>query len=172
MKPVYQTLDPGQFRATGNGDCLRACIASLLELPLAAVPHFMETAERARVWPDALAEWLSGRGLELEIIAPSPDLHETMHYMRRHHPGEHYILLGRTGPDFGHVVVCLDDSIVHDPAPHVPRGVVSLKGPLPSGRYGVLMIRPKAARLKREAAQRDRLLIALQMSRPAQTASL
>lgn len=57
MIPVYQTNHPGRFGPTDNGDCFRACVASLLALPLKAVPHLMETAEKARTWPIA---WRSG----------------------------------------------------------------------------------------------------------------
>lgn len=37
MVPVYQ-----EVLNDGNGDCLRAAIASLLEVPLSAVPNFMD----------------------------------------------------------------------------------------------------------------------------------
>ena len=116
MIPVYQTNDPGRFGPTDNGDCLRACLASLLELPLKAVPHFMETAEKARTWPIALAKWLHGRGLDLDVLHPPGDVPAVLKYMAAHHPSEHYMLLGRSGPDFGHVVIGKGGKIVHDPS--------------------------------------------------------
>ena len=39
MQPVMQTVLHGDGKA---GNCVQACVASLLELPLSAVPHFFE----------------------------------------------------------------------------------------------------------------------------------
>lgn len=59
MTPVKQTIlhDPenGKF-----GDCFRACIASLLELPITAVPHFCDQYNPS--WFRELNEWLAPRG--------------------------------------------------------------------------------------------------------------
>lgn len=47
MIPVTQTIFADPLRGDGHnadgepGDCLRACVASILELPLSAVPNFV-----------------------------------------------------------------------------------------------------------------------------------
>ena len=161
MKPVYQAIDRPGFHATGNGDCLRACVASLLELPLEDVPHFMETPESAREWPQALTAWLHGRGRVLETLALPGDLEAALAYMAAHHPREHYILAGRAGPDFGHVIIGLGGRIVHDPSPRVSDRGVSQLGPLPCGLYAAMMIRNGRVSFARAANQRERLLLAL-----------
>jgi hypothetical protein len=43
------------------GDCMRACVASLFELPLLEVPHFVEHENWWQLW----AEWLAARNLRL-----------------------------------------------------------------------------------------------------------
>lgn len=67
MKPVDQ--------ATAS-DCLRACIASVFELPLDEVPYFghaEEGTKRAGIEQDSdLREWLAERGLELQHVT-NPD---------------------------------------------------------------------------------------------------
>jgi hypothetical protein len=60
MKPVYQTIvDPGR------GDCWRACIASILELPIEEVPNFVaEFADNPEITHYELcSNWLRERGL-------------------------------------------------------------------------------------------------------------
>lgn len=47
MKPVYQDKYPVEGKL-GNGNCLSACVASILEVPLDEVPHF--TAEGNKDW--------------------------------------------------------------------------------------------------------------------------
>jgi len=44
-----------------RGDCMRACVASLWELPLAEVPHFVES----ETWHSDWMGWLNERGLAL-----------------------------------------------------------------------------------------------------------
>jgi len=53
MKPVDQTIVADKI-----GDCLRACVCSLLELPIEAVPNFAECG-----FFDGLDKWLDERGL-------------------------------------------------------------------------------------------------------------
>lgn len=71
MKPVYQTQF-GSGRSDDDrplGNCFTACIASLLELPIAQVPHFYEEHPWVRDDEDCNAagwakvlEWLHGVG--------------------------------------------------------------------------------------------------------------
>lgn len=59
MTPTKQTIlhDPanGQF-----GDCFRACIASLLDLPITAVPHVCDAKpDGDTTWYVEISEWLA-----------------------------------------------------------------------------------------------------------------
>jgi len=96
--PVDQT----RFGSPG-GNCLAACVASLLELPLADVPQLGPTT-----WLDDLGAWLLKRGLYpicFKIDAPW-------------RPTGLYILAGKSPRgDFLHAVVARGDEVVHDPHP-------------------------------------------------------
>ncbi|MBD3674365.1 MAG: hypothetical protein HUJ26_12645 [Planctomycetaceae bacterium] len=59
MTPVYQTVID-----QGSGDCERAAIASLLDLPLSEVPNFREGLNPGDATPSIREEWLRGRGLK------------------------------------------------------------------------------------------------------------
>lgn len=63
MKPVTQTILPSD---TGSpiGDCFRACIATIFELPIEQVPHFCEHEN----WYEHLDEWLYNKGLSHVLI--------------------------------------------------------------------------------------------------------
>jgi len=45
------------------GDCLRACIASLLEMPTANVPHFVHDGCEPAITYQRVREWLADRKL-------------------------------------------------------------------------------------------------------------
>lgn len=57
MKPVEQTIPTAP-----RGDCFRACIASILELPIEWCPNPHDPEEH---WWDAWNTWLRDRGFEL-----------------------------------------------------------------------------------------------------------
>jgi hypothetical protein len=62
VKPVHQLIID-----QGRGDCWRACIASILELPIEEVPNFRET-EKTNF--RAIEEWFQARGLALLNLYP------------------------------------------------------------------------------------------------------
>jgi len=55
MIPVFQSIHD-----KGKGDCLRACVASLLELEIEQVPHFI----RYENWHAAFCYFLAGFGIQ------------------------------------------------------------------------------------------------------------
>lgn len=96
MKPVNQTRDG----ATGN--CLQACIASLLDLPLDAVPDFGTAAGQ---WL-RFARYMNQHGLQPVDVTPVA------------HPYNAYYLVTGTSPrGVNHACVALNGRIVHDPHP-------------------------------------------------------
>jgi hypothetical protein len=97
MKRVDQTTYGPTY-----GNCISACVASLLEVPIGAVPLFVDENWRTRfIW------WLAARGLAaMEISAASP-------------PSGFSIAFGPSTrlADRGHACVALDGVVVHDPHP-------------------------------------------------------
>lgn len=102
MKPVMQVE---------HDDCVRAVVASLLELPLVDVPHFTRLGPH---WWEHMTCWLHAHGVALMAVEPD-DLR----------PGEHYYVSGPSpsgyiGPgvflhDGLHAVVYRDERLAHDP---------------------------------------------------------
>lgn len=98
MRPVDQTI-----LQIGHGNCLAACLASILELPCDDVPPVSHS-------PEQIA-WLRDRGFEL-LRVPS-DAFEV-----RRLPEVPYVMtaLSPRAPTF-HAVVCRGGEIVWDPHP-------------------------------------------------------
>ena len=65
MKPVDQIHTDLPGTGAPPGDCLRACVASVLELEPYQVPHFVELSMKISGynWPVELAAWLAKRDL-------------------------------------------------------------------------------------------------------------
>jgi hypothetical protein len=99
MKPIDQTTfgDPG-------GNCFSACVASLLELPIEAVPYFMADDD----WYSSFQRWLAARGLYALTfsLTTTSSLKEA----------GFYILGGRCSRG-SHAVVARGTEIAHDPHP-------------------------------------------------------
>ena len=116
MTPVHCQLkhDPEEGI---YGDCVRACIASLLDLLPDAVPHFFhdncsgETAQRR------IETFLADCGLVPFWAGFSGEmpLFDVMQYMHVANPNVYYMLYGSTR--YGsHVVICRGMETMHDPA--------------------------------------------------------
>lgn len=93
------------------GDCFSACVASLLEIPLADVPVWSGSPDHAEgTWMHAVNDWLRLRGYCLVVFkdenlgAPAP---ECFHIASGPSPG-------RTD-GLTHAVVAYGDRIIHDP---------------------------------------------------------
>ena len=106
MIPVYQT-DFG----CGRGNCLQACIASILELPLEDVPHFSLEEE----WREARDNFL--KQFDLYMIEVDA---EACRKIGHHLYGYHIIAGPAPGQPYDglwHAVVGYNGEIVHDPHP-------------------------------------------------------
>jgi hypothetical protein len=120
MTPVFQSI----LTAPG-GDCFRACVASIFELPLEVVPHFLGDAAGDANWTDAqwrgLVEFAQGRGYMPWWIDPENDPHgdaaEQVRDLERR--GGHYVATVRPyeETELGHCVVMQGGRLVHDPMP-------------------------------------------------------
>lgn len=115
MKPVPQTVLYGEH-AIGNGNCVDACIASLLELPLWAVPSFHQMWGR----PDRttrMHDWFDRLGLEQVWCAPDTPVDKLPEFYMVSGPSPR----GNTG----HAVVYRRGELAHDPH-HTQQGVQSV----------------------------------------------
>jgi hypothetical protein len=109
---VTQTIlhDPELAEQGVYGNCLQAAVASVLRLPLDAVPHFAAF----HWWPQALTMWAYGRGLKVcgERTTSIPD---------------RLCIVGGISPrGVDHVVVAHGGRVVWDPHPSHD-GLVSIK---------------------------------------------
>lgn len=68
MIPVVQLVVGDGKNGRPVGDCMRACIASVFELPIDAVPHFATLP----AWPRDLDRWLEPMGLAHERMTWKP----------------------------------------------------------------------------------------------------
>lgn len=92
------------------GDCWKTCIASLLELPMDEVPHFVEFGD---LWWDVTQTFIKSYAGEDKELRWWEDINEV--------PDGHEYLIG-TGAsprgDFQHaVIVDRSKQVVHDPHP-------------------------------------------------------
>lgn len=98
------------------GDCLRACIASVLDMEPEQVPHFMDGNPDAGAMMAQLIQWLGERGLApFTVMLPGEPLDAILEHMGSLNPASTYLLFGGTG-DGDHVVVCQGGRIVWNPA--------------------------------------------------------
>lgn len=125
MKPVRQRYYRGRDVDGVPGDCHRACIASMLELPLFAVPHFnLEAEVDVSVWRfwNMIDDFLSSHGLfRITIKLQIQTLDELFcHVANWSHPGRDffYVLDGESStPGLSHSVIATRDRIVWNPSP-------------------------------------------------------
>jgi len=104
MRPVDQRIVE-----RGRGDCLRACLASILELTPDQVPNFSDFARYAEdeSWAKPMWNFLRERGLEFYSVYPPLK------------PHGYCIAVGKSPNIVGctHAVVWRYDRLVHDPNP-------------------------------------------------------
>lgn len=105
MKFHKQTIFTGSGRP---GNCVQAAVASILDLELDEVPHFLEVADYPEEWELAFEDWLEERNIYSaryggEWIFPTL-----------------YLASGptkRNGPNVWHMVVMQNGKVIHDPHP-------------------------------------------------------
>lgn len=128
VTPAYQTIFACPKRNDGHdangvpGNCFQAAVATLLDLPLSEVPHFVEDEN----WYELSRSFVFKKtGLGFAYF--------TAEFPVYHHPqsAPKYVLVDGKSPrgDFHHVVVAdaLTGEIVHDPHPS-GAGLLSVEG--------------------------------------------
>lgn len=107
MIPVYQSItkhdpDNGQI-----GDCFRACICSLLELPIEKVPHFATYPQDQ--WWSRVIDYMDAKGYKVFCgFGAQADPKDKALY---------YIATGTSLRGFLHSVIYREGKLVHDPHP-------------------------------------------------------
>jgi hypothetical protein len=109
MTPVFQT----KFRGTDRyGNCFAAAVASILDIPLAAVPQWegMFGDGNPTIWLSSFHNFLAGYGLRREVYQQDPLI------------DNYYLAIGpspRSTPEtpFDHCVIYRAGRFVHDPYP-------------------------------------------------------
>lgn len=104
------------------GDCLRACIATLLGYD---VPHFFEDGCDGETGHQRLRDFLTTKEI-VPIIFSFPgsvSKEDLFEFMREQNSGVKYILFCKCGGE-DHAVICQNDSVVFNPAwaPHPVTG--------------------------------------------------
>jgi len=115
MRPVDQLVphDPENGRW---GDCMRACVASLLELPAEDVPHFMDGGPSQSEFVRRLHGFLVPRGLWVM----THDHFWLAHLLEQSHVPEVYHIISGPSPRFPdcfHAVIGRNGEVVFDPHP-------------------------------------------------------
>jgi hypothetical protein len=103
MIPVKQYWLTGNKRGI-EGDCVRACTASLLELPRAKVPHFVQ--HHGNEWQFAWEDWLE-KTQRVTVVRLGG----------RSRPDCLYLADGISPRGIRHMIVMDGLNMVHDPHP-------------------------------------------------------
>lgn len=136
MIPVHCRVrhDP---EAGTYGDCVRACIASILELDAEAVPHFYHDNCDPVTGHNRMVDWLASVGYVPFSIGYEGcyALDEILEFNSDMNATAHYILAGSTG-EGNHVVVCQGGRVAHNPAWYG----CALVGPTDVGQWQITVI--------------------------------
>ena len=122
MTPHTQTIfaerDDGHSAAGVPGNCIQACVASLLDLELHEVPHFAVYVD----WFAAMRRWARERGGDFTYYQFDQEQYAEAWERQVEWGREHWAHVILSGPSprgpFWHVVVGnVDREVVHDPHP-------------------------------------------------------
>lgn len=91
------------------GDCIRACIATLIDRD--DVPHPFSTAENTVAAWGVMRSYLAQHGKNIAIFA----IDEHFQFMKETNPGVAYMMMHETHRG-AHAVVCQDGAVLFDPA--------------------------------------------------------
>lgn len=120
------------------GDCLRACVATILNLPIRSVPNFADGGVDADTAFARLRQLLHGMCCA-PFITAYPGEHSMTDLLEMQgalNPTSIYVLFGSVSSGGDHCVVCEGGSIVHNPAWHG----CDLVGPMSNGTWQLLVL--------------------------------
>lgn len=108
MIPVFQdkfAADPKNLDPETTGNCFQACVASVLELPIDDVPHFVVEPGN---WFSNFERWARRRGYWIAMVSGSEAIAAFAGYA---------IVNGLSPRDTQHSVVYNGEELAHDPNP-------------------------------------------------------
>lgn len=116
------------------GDCVRACVSSILETPCEAVPHFYDDGNGELAF-DRMRVWLAGYG-RIPAYYPLPGEMSLDEVLREAsmYKTEFMLFCSNAGGD--HCVIGADGKIAHDPAWYR----TAITGPHSSGVWIVILL--------------------------------
>lgn len=123
MIPVNQTI---MHTESTKGNCMAACVASMLEIDIATVPNFAESRYSER----DLIEWLK-QNFNLSYI--EVQINDSFKNLVKNTDVHHLIIGASPRGPFYHAVVGRAGEIVHDPHP-------SKSGLLTMNTYGFFIV--------------------------------
>lgn len=120
------------------GDCLRACIASIMEREPETIPHFAFDGCNGATQIARLRDYLAADGLTVSVFVfpGEASRSELLAWMGDLNPNTTYVLCGATATGVDHAVIAQGGKITHDPSWY-PTGVV---GPASSGVWQLMVI--------------------------------
>jgi hypothetical protein len=122
MTPVTQTIVANQIPGV-RGNCIQACVASILDLPIDKVPHFGMIAD-AKSRLSAIDGFLNKYGYRLVGFAPASEINNPT--LARGVNG--YVIASGISPrNRAHVVIYKNGKMVHDVHP-ARKGLTKLNG--------------------------------------------
>lgn len=108
------------------GDCLRACIATVMDVPSEQVPHFADLGVDGEQALEHVRQWLAYRyksTIATFALPGNEALSEVLEWMGSVNGTVTWLLFGSLTPEgqapqpgSDHVVVCQGGSVVHNPA--------------------------------------------------------
>lgn len=115
MTPVYCAVRHDPENGT-YGDCLRACVASVLDLSSSDVPHFFHDNCDAETGTGRMRDYLKSQGFAAFFTAYPDDMSfdDLVTNTGVMNPGAVYLVFGDTNGG-AHVVVCQDGEVIHNP---------------------------------------------------------
>lgn len=113
MTPIHQTI----FHTEDTrGNCMSACFASFLDVPIEDVPYFAEM-ERDE-WVAVLLKFFKLRGYDLEWTDDEPYVYREILTHDKVEVPEFYFATGKSPRGVGHMVIFSGDKMFHDPHPN------------------------------------------------------
>lgn len=99
------------------GDCHRTCIACLLDIEPEQVPHWGMHYGDSDKFLAASQDYLATQGLTaVQSWVKAESLEQLLDTQALINPDVYYLLTGQSKNGCNHVVICLNDKIIHDPS--------------------------------------------------------
>lgn len=115
MTPVDQTTFGIDRYPYVPGNCLSACVATLLDVPTRTVPIFLDVRDsHDGIWLERLTTWLAYRDFEMRDVEVDVRSPEDLSLVAPSFP---YILCGTSVRGRDHAVIAAGGEIIHDPHP-------------------------------------------------------